>query len=177
MKQIVFALSIVATLFLASTGAAYASGGPGTPTTPTTVIQQIKGVTKKYDVPVAIIIPIIRIESDFNPYALGNGCDYGLFQLAYPGGEGAQAIRDGYSVSALYDPYINAKYAMPSIANAWDTLRPNFDSQSLYWWARFSSLSGHPSLSGNMSDPVVWAFASKLEYWYNYYQTNPLEFP
>ena len=173
MKRFLFTPAFALFLFLATTSMAFASGGPGTPKPPQ-VIVQIKPVIQHYDVPQPLVIALIQIESGFNPDAYGGGC-YGLFQLAYPGGEGAAVIRDGYGIGALDNPYLNARYAMPRIAHAWDTLKGSFDAQSLYWWVEFSSLSGHPSLSGNTSDPVVWAFAPKLQYWYDYYVTNPLE--
>src|SRR5262249_18508782 len=85
------------------------------------ILKQIKPVLDKYDVPLPLVAAVIQVESDWNPRALGdNGTSFGLFQL-HIGGQAEDAFRGGHSIDDLYNPEINARYAMPYIASAWDT--------------------------------------------------------
>lgn len=104
-------------------------------------------------VPDAIWEDVAYTESSFNPNAHNPSGAYGLFQLLTPGGQGDLAIQQGHSVQDLYKPDINAKYAMPSIAKAWQENQSTFDGTSLTWWEQFAASSGHPG--GSPNDPAT----------------------
>lgn len=118
-------------------------------------------VLARYDVPFTLVQTIIQVESDYNPQALGdNGTSFGLFQL-HLGGQADKAIQDGHEPQDLYDPLLNAQYAMPSIAAAWDALKGSFNPESLAWWLLFATQSGHPGGSNN--DPATIHEATALQ--------------
>src|SRR5215471_7443089 len=99
-----------------------------------TVLTAIESITKQFDVPILLISAIIEVESAWNANALGdNGTSYGLFQL-HIGGQADQAIKDGHKPTDLFDPALNARYAMPSIAQAWDALKATFQVNNFTWW-------------------------------------------
>jgi hypothetical protein len=103
------------------------------------IINQITPIANQYNIPGQIWQSIIQTESGFNPTAIGdNGTSFGLFQLHY-GGQAPANI----SADALFNPVINAQYALPYIGQAWSQLGPSFDD-SLSWWERFAVASGHP---------------------------------
>jgi Transglycosylase SLT domain len=86
---------------------------------------------------------VVYTESRFDPNAYNKAGAYGLFQLLYPGGQGATAIAAGHTTQDLFNPSINAQYGMPAVANTWSGLAPSFDD-SLFWWEKFAAQSGHP---------------------------------
>lgn len=126
------------------------------------ILKQIRPVLDRYDVPLSVVAAIIQVESDWNPRALGdNGTSYGLFQLHTPGGQGDSAIREGHRPEDLYDPELNARYAMLPIDLAWDALKGTFNPSSISWWLAFAAASGHPG--GSSTDPVTIHEARALQ--------------
>jgi len=125
------------------------------------ILKQIKPVLDKYDVPLPLVAAVIQVESDWNPRALGdNGTSFGLFQL-HIGGQAEDAFRDGHSREDLYNPEINARYAMPYIASAWDTHKDSFVPSTRDWWLKFAVDSGHPG--GSKNDPATIHEANALQ--------------
>jgi hypothetical protein len=136
------------------------------------ILATIKPITDQYDVPSQIIATIIQVESNWNPNALGdNGTSYGLFQLHTPGGQGDRAIGDGHKPSDLFDPVLNARYAMPAIASAWNNLKGSFDPSNLAWWLDFAAQSGHPG--GSRTNPATINEATALQRVYHEPSPNP----
>ena len=126
------------------------------------ILAAIKPITDQYNVPSRIVATIIQVESNWDPNALGdNGTSYGLFQLHTPGGQGDRAIADGYKPADLYDPALNARYAMPAIASAWNNLQGSFDPNNLTWWLDFAAQSGHPG--GSRTNPATINEAAALQ--------------
>jgi hypothetical protein len=126
-----------------------------------TVLIVIESIIQQYNVPLLLISAIIEVESAWNPNALGdNGTSYGLFQL-HIGGQADQAIKDGHKPSDLFDPALNAKYAMPSIAQAWNNLKATFQVNNFTWWLDFATQSGHPG--GSRTDPATINEATLLQ--------------
>ena len=110
---------------------------------PGNVVKAVDPIAKAAGVPTALWEVIARQESNFNPNAVGDGgTSWGEFQL-HKGGQADAAFKAGFSVNDLYDPAINARFAMPAIASAWKGLGGMFDD-SILWWQLFSSGSGHP---------------------------------
>ncbi len=125
------------------------------------ILSAIEAITKQYNVPVPLISTIIEVESAWNPNALGdNGTSYGLFQL-HIGGQADNAIKDGHKPTDLFDPVLNARYAMPSIAQAWDNLKATFQVNNLTWWLDFAIQSAHPG--GSRTDPATINEATLLQ--------------
>jgi hypothetical protein len=126
-----------------------------------TVLTAIESIIQQYDVPILLISAIIEVESAWNPNALGdNGTSYGLFQL-HIGGQADQAIKDGHKPTDLFDPALNTKYALPSIAQAWDSLKATFQVNNFTWWLDFAAQSGHPG--GSRTDPATINEATLLQ--------------
>lgn len=126
------------------------------------ILKQLQPVLDKYHVPWPLVAAIIQVESDWKVRALGDGgTSYGLFQLHVPGGQGDIAIREGHRPEDLYDPRLNARYAMPSIDLAWDALKSSFDPSSISWWLAFAAASGHPG--GSSTDPATIHEARALQ--------------
>lgn len=96
------------------------------------------------NVPDPIWEDVAYTESSFNPNAHNPSGAYGLFQLLTPGGQGDVAIKYGYQPNDLYNPAINARFGMPSLEKAWTEEQSTFDPNSLEWWEKFASESGHP---------------------------------
>lgn len=125
------------------------------------ILSAIETITKQYDVPVPLISTIIEVESAWNQNALGdNGTSYGLFQL-HIGGQADSAIKDGHKPTDLFDPVLNARYAMPSIAQAWDSLKATFQVNNFTWWLDFATQSEHPG--GSRTDPATINEATLLQ--------------
>ena len=125
------------------------------------ILSAIETITKQYDVPVPLISTIIEVESAWNQNALGdNGTSYGLFQL-HIGGQADSAIKDGHKPTDLFDPVLNARYAMPSIAQAWDNLKATFQVNNFTWWLDFATQSAHPG--GSRTDPATINEATLLQ--------------
>ena len=136
------------------------------------ILSAIETITKQYDVPVPLISAIIEVESGWNQNALGdNGTSYGLFQL-HIGGQADTAIKDGHKPTDLFDPVLNARYAMPSIAQAWDKLKATFQVNNFTWWLDFAAQSGHPG--GSRTDPATINEATLLQSVYKML-TSPAE--
>lgn len=111
---------------------------------PGDIYNTVHPIAQQQGVPDALWEDVVYVESSFNPKAHNPSGAYGLFQLLTPGGQGDNAIHAGYTVNDLYDPKINATYGMPSVASAWNNLQGSFDPNSLGWWEKFASESGHP---------------------------------
>ncbi len=126
-----------------------------------TVLTAIESIIQQFNVPILLISAIIEVESGWNPNALGdNGTSYGLFQL-HIGGMADQAIKDGHKATDLFDPALNAKYALPSIAQAWNNLKASFQLNNFTWWLDFAAQSGHPG--GSRTDPATINEATLLQ--------------
>lgn len=126
-----------------------------------TILEKIKPVLDRYDVPLRLISAIIQVESSWNPQAKGDyiggqPTSFGLFQLH----RGGQAPADR-SDEELRDPVLNTRYAMPSIASAWDQHKGWFDPSSQSWWLKFAAASGHPG--GSDDDPATQHEARALQ--------------
>ena|ERR1700739_1096138 len=115
---------------------------------------KVEPYAKMYGVPDLIWETVADVESSGNPRAQ-NGKAYGLFQLLTPGGEGDEAIKAGYTPQQLLDPGINAKYAMPQIAFAWNKLKTDTEWPNGNWWIKFASWSGHPYENGDITNAYV----------------------
>lgn len=88
---------------------------------------------------------VVQIESGGDPNQVGDhGTSFGLFQLHI----GGQAPA-GFTNAQLLDPATNARYGLPAIRNAWQSLGPSFND-SVDWWSKFAAQSGHPGY-----DPVL----------------------
>lgn len=113
------------------------------------VLNKVAPVANQYGLPAPIWETIAQAESSFGTNNYGdvvNGVptSFGLFQL-HIGGQANAALSQGYSTAQLAtDPALNAKFAIPSIANAWNSLKSSFDPNSLSWWQQFAAQSGHP---------------------------------
>lgn len=114
----------------------------------------VEPYAKQYGVPDLIWMSVADIESSGNPKAQ-NGRAYGLFQLLTGGGEGDAALNAGYTTQQLFDPGINAKYAMPQIAAAWNKLKTDTEWPNGNWWIKFAAWSGHPYENGDTTNPYV----------------------
>lgn len=102
----------------------------------------VQPVATRYGVPTSLWEDIAQVESGNDPSAVGDkGTSFGLFQLHLGGQFPSQYLNNP---TALEDPGLNATYAMPSIANAWNSLKGSFNPNSLGWWEQFASQSGHP---------------------------------
>jgi hypothetical protein len=113
----------------------------------------VKPYAVQYQVPDEIWETVALMESGGNPQAKNKSGAYGLFQLLTPGGQGDAAIKAGLTPDQLFDPGINAKYAMPMIAKAYVAHRDIFDGSN-EWWINFASTSGHPFENGTVTDYV-----------------------
>jgi hypothetical protein len=111
---------------------------------PANIHAAVESVAMQYGVPDGIWEDVAYVESGYNPTAHNPSGAYGLFQLLTPGGQGDAAIAAGHSINDLYDPTVNAQYAMPAIASAWNHLKTSFSSQDVGWWEKFAAQSGHP---------------------------------
>lgn len=140
------------------------------PQPPANIIAAVAGQAQIYGVPQDIWEDIAYAESSYKVDAR-NGSAYGLFQLLTPGGQGDAAIQAGHSIQDLYNPAINAQYAMPSIGAAWRTMQPSFDPNSDLWWQWFAAKSGHPG--GNPGNPETNQEAANLKKWYLDNQNKP----
>jgi soluble lytic murein transglycosylase-like protein len=69
----------------------------------------------QYNVPIELARAVVRVESNFNPNALGSAGEVGLMQI-----KPATARMMGYSGSrkGLFDPETNIKYGMKYLAGA-----------------------------------------------------------
>src|SRR6266487_367040 len=130
---------------------------------PANIHAAVESVAMQYGVPDGIWEDVAYVESGYNPNPSPSGPAYGLFQLQVAGGgQGADALAQGYTIADLEDPAINAKIAMPSIAKAWSSLKGSFSSQDVSWWQKFAAQSGHPASNGNVNDQAVVNEAQKL---------------
>ena len=122
-------------------------------------------------VPTALWEYVVYQESSFDASVISSdGTSYGLFQLNVDGGQGASAL---YSITGymgpysesdkrkLLDPSINAKYGMPPCAAAWNKYKASY-SNTVNWWVKFCSDSGHPG--GSASDPVTLSYARTIQH-------------
>lgn len=95
-------------------------------------------MAQKLGIPPRILYSVIQVESGFNPSAIGdNGTSFGILQL-HIGGQAPS----GVPTTALLDPVTNAQYGLPALARGISAAGPFNDS--LAWWDRFASASGHP---------------------------------
>lgn len=118
---------------------------------PPEIYSAVSPIASANGVPDPLWKTVAFVESSFNPNAYNASGAYGLFQLLYPGGQGENAIRAGYSQKDLFDPRVNAQYGMPAISSAWNNLKNTFDANSLDWWREFAIESGHPG--GSLGNP------------------------
>ena len=124
-------------------------------------IQQgnIDAIAIQYGVPTSIWEDIATVESGNNPQAVGdNGTSFGLFQL-HIGGQLPAQYND--NPTAVFDPVLNAKIAMPSIASAWNNLKSSFNPSSTLWWQQFAAQSGHPG--GTPGNQITNNEAARLQ--------------
>lgn len=142
---------------------------------PATIFNAVEPIAQQNGVPDAVWETIAQVESGFNPNALGdNGTSFGLFQL-HMGGQFPSAYQN--NPTALDDPALNAKYAMPDIAKAWHALSGTFDASNASWWQAFAAQSGHPG--GSPGETVTDNEAAKLQSNYSQFAdgitpSNPL---
>jgi hypothetical protein len=122
-------------------------------TVPSDIYQAVHPYASASGIPDSIWEDVAYTESSFNPNAHNPSGAYGLFQLLTPGGQGDLAIQQGHSINDLYNPGINAKYAMPSIEKAWIEEQSTFDGSNIEWWKKFAAESGHPG--GSPNDPAT----------------------
>src|SRR5581483_542745 len=100
------------------------------------IYNAVEPIAQQYHIPDPIWETVAYVESGFNQNALGDqGTSYGLFQLHIGGQFPAQYLNNP---TALDDPALNAQYAMPAIARAWQSLQPSFDAGSASWWEQFA---------------------------------------
>lgn len=110
------------------------------------IFDQVKSIADQYGVPSGVWYPIMVAESNGNPSAVGdNGKSIGLFQLNTAGGQGS-----GYAPATLYDPVVNARIAMPAIAEAYYAVKGKYTGAELT--AQVAARSGHPG--GSISNPL-----------------------
>jgi hypothetical protein len=113
---------------------------------------------------------IIQVESGGNPFSIGdNGSSFGLFQL-HIGGQANAAFDEirrttgltGISAQHYLMSHVSlqAKYGMPAINAAWNSLKGSYSPNSMQWWISFCIQSGHPG--GSTTDPATLALARKL---------------
>lgn len=107
------------------------------------IFPAIEPIAQQYGVPENIWESVAQMESSYNPSAVGDlGTSFGVFQI-HIGGQANNALNAGYTKQDLLNPKVNATFAMPYIADAWNKLKNTFDD-SLSWWTQFASISGHP---------------------------------
>jgi len=112
------------------------------PQPPSSIYGPVEAVAVQYGVPIAIWEDVAYAESGYNPKAIGDqGTSFGLFQLHIGGQLPSQYDSNP---TPVFDPGLNARYAMPSIARAWNANKSSFDPNNLNWWERFAAESGHP---------------------------------
>ena len=141
---------------------------------PQNIYNTVNPTANSYGIPPIIWEDIAYVESGFNPNAVGDsGSSFGLFQL-HIGGQADSAINQGYTTQQLLDPAINAKFALPSIASAWNNLKASFNPGSASWWQSFAAQSGHPG--GTPGQTVTNNEASILQSDYNLFGGTALPF-
>jgi len=122
----------------------------------TSTYNAVKPIAQKYGVPDAIWETIAIMESNGDPNAQNSSSlATGLFQLMPNGGQADKAIRDGHSLNDLKNPALNAQYAMPSIASAYNAIKGNASFPDATWWIKLASLSGHPYENGDTNNSYV----------------------
>lgn len=105
----------------------------------------VHNIAQGMGVPDRLWQSVVQIESGGDPNQVGDaGTSFGLFQL-HVGGQAPA----GVPTSQLLDPATNARYGLPAIRNAWQSLGPSFND-SVAWWSQFAAQSGHPGY-----DPVL----------------------
>lgn len=113
----------------------------------------VEPVAKQYGVPDLVWESVAIMESGGNPNSQNTGSyATGLFQLMPNGGQADSALRDGYTLQDLKNPALNAKYAMPSIAKAYNSIKSDPSYPDATWWIRLASLSGHPYEDGDKTN-------------------------
>lgn len=113
-------------------------------------LDDVTAMATQLGIPSRILYSVIQVESGFNPSAIGdNGTSFGILQL-HVGGQAPS----GVPTSALLDPVTNAKYGLPALVRGLSAAGPFNDS--LAWWDRFASASGHPggSLAQSANEAV-----------------------
>lgn len=101
-------------------------------------LDDVTAMATSLGIPSRILYSVIQVESGFNPSAIGdNGTSFGILQL-HIGGQAPS----GVPTSALLDPVTNAKYGLPALVRGLQAAGPFNDS--LAWWDKFASASGHP---------------------------------
>src|SRR5690242_1201828 len=98
-----------------------AKGVGGGGIVPQNVYNAVEPIAQSYHVPDPIWETVAYVESGLNPAPPpgDGGTSFGLFQLHIGGQFPSQYLNNP---TALNDPALNAKYAMPAIANAWQAL-------------------------------------------------------
>lgn len=149
------------------------SGSGGVPgNVPGSIYDAVEPIAQQYHVPDPLWETVAYVESGFNSQALGdNGTSYGIFQL-HIGGQFPSKYLD--NPTALDDPSLNAQYAMPAIARAWQSLQPTFDASSSEWWQRFAAQSGHPG--GTPGETTTDNEATKLQASYSRFANSSAPF-
>lgn len=127
---------------------------------PANVTGAVAAAAQQYGVPQGIWQDVAYVESGYNVRAVGdNGTSFGLFQL-HVGGQADRALAAGYSTDQLLDPKVNAQFAMPAIASAWNNLKSSFNPNDISWWKQFAAQSGHPG--GSPGNSTTDAEAARL---------------
>lgn len=126
-------------------------------------LDQVTQMAQSMGIDPRILYSVIQVESGFNPSAVGdNGTSFGILQL-HIGGQAPS----GVPTSALLDPVTNAQYGLPAIARGIQAAGPFNDS--LAWWDRFASASGHPG--GSLAQSANEAVQLKSAYDTNRFNT------
>lgn len=130
----------------------------------TSTYNAVKPVAQEYGVPDLVWETIAIMESNGNPNAVNSSSQAtGLFQLMPNGGQADAAIRAGHSLNDLKDPGLNAQYAMPQIASAYNAIKSDASFPSGTWWIRLASLSGHPYENGDTGNSYVQQCGLKMK--------------
>ncbi len=127
------------------------------PQPPASIYSAVAPIAKQYNVPDWLWEDVAYTESGFNPNAVGdNGTSFGLFQL-HLGGQLPASYNS--NPTAVQDPTLNAKLAMPALSAAWKQFGQSYNP-SLQWWQQFAAASGHPG--GTPGDTATQAEAQRL---------------
>lgn len=130
----------------------------------TSTYNAVKPVAQKYGVPDFVWETIAIMESNGNPNAQNASSQAtGLFQLMPNGGQADKAIRDGHTLNELKNPALNAAYAMPTIASAYNTIKGDASFPDVTWWTKLAALSGHPYENGDTSNSYVRQLGAEMK--------------